>query len=130
MAAEAPRQSVRSLRVCPSRLRAGIQLKRRPIEGLAENVIWIAGTKKRELGRTQGGCGVLTRSKLTVERVHKIRCSRSICHFPQRADDVVSACPHEGPGETDEPFAGIRALSRSVARRNGHQFRPQVPRDD
>src|SRR5260370_39011083 len=98
MAAAAPPQSAWSSKVSQSLLRAGVELERRPIEGLAEDA---SGADQRELGIAEGGRGILARPQAFVQFIHQFR-RVIIVDLPQRGDDIVRACAEERPEKSDD----------------------------
>src|SRR2546429_1199364 len=110
-------------------LGAGVELERRPIEGLFEYRVGICGMEEREFGVAQSGGGVFALAQFAVKRVHQLRRG-GVADFPQSADDIVRSGPQKGPREADQAFAGIGACARTIAGGNGHKVGVQAMSDD
>jgi len=97
---------------------AGVELERGPVEGLAELT---AGADEGEFGLAQGDGGWLAGFEAGVEGIHEAR-GGFVGDLPKGADDGVRAGVEEGPGETDESFAGVLACTGAVAGGDGDEL--------
>src|SRR5437016_14646026 len=80
--------SVRGNAQTRSGLRAGVELERRPIEGLFEYRVGICGMEEREFGVRQSGGGVLALAQLAVKRVHQLRRG-DVADLAHSASEIV-----------------------------------------
>ena len=99
-----------------SGLRAGVELKWRPIE----RIVVRTAMQQRKLGRAQGRVGTGSFVQFVVETVHQL-FGRCVGDFPEAGDHVVRSGSQESPGESYQAFAGIGAFACAVARRNRNQ---------
>src|SRR5205807_627410 len=98
-------------RVSESGSRAGVELERRPVEGLSKNA---RGVQQRELGGTQGDIRILTVLELTIKMVHQFRRYR-VVSFPQSANHVMRASPQKCPRKPHQAFSRVSARTRPEA---------------
>src|SRR5580692_5792861 len=89
---------------------AGIELKWRPVERLAEAV----GVEQGKLGGTKRRLRTATFLEFVVEFVHQAG-RRSIADFPKGADHVVSARAQKCPRKAHQSFARVSTSACAVA---------------
>src|SRR6266436_8273574 len=128
MTALLPSQSSFVLGVNQHRLRAGVELEGRPVEGLLEDGAGVRGVEEAELGVAEGGGGVFALEQLAIKRIHQ-RWRGSFTDFPESSDDVVGAGTEEGPREAYQAFAGISAGARAIAGGDGRSEERRVGKE-
>src|SRR5882724_6200704 len=109
-----------------TRLRARVKDERSPVAGLTVDG---AATDQLELGITKRRGRIVAGTDAGIKVVHQPRRS-VVVHFPKGCDHLTRASVKKGPGQSDEPLAGVGTRAGTVTARDRDEPRPQMVLED